>query len=92
MIGAYSRPHIRIDADALRTAVPGYWGVRHADGIPVTREKPAKPGEALTLYAVGLGLPSDSRTASPPQEELVSARIVPGKGGLQRRRGRTMSW
>lgn len=29
--------------------------VTHADGTLVTREKPAKPGEDLTLYATGLG-------------------------------------
>jgi len=118
LVGTYSKPHILAPDDTLRTTLPGYWGVRHADGFLVTKEKPAKPGEALTMYAVGLGNSFTQATRPkagepapegydvplalrftyglnpqaepvdypcclpPPQEELVSARMVPGKVGL----------
>ncbi|MBS1829955.1 MAG: hypothetical protein JST93_31945 [Acidobacteria bacterium] len=56
------QPHIVSTEDITRPAYPefqasvGFQMVKHLDGSWVTQDNPAKPGEELKLYAMGLGI------------------------------------
>ena len=67
----------------LKPAAPGLFLAAHADGIPVSGEEPAVPGEMLAIFGTGLGpvsmdMPDGERTPWAPSvttTEPVQANI-----------------
>ncbi|HEY2014823.1 MAG TPA: hypothetical protein VGH38_15050 [Bryobacteraceae bacterium] len=77
---------IRISLSLTRNA-PGLLAVTHQDGLPVTTDSPARPGEAIMLYSTGLGpyqvMPLDGfRVPSVPPLQLVDSVVVLVQGRI----------
>ena len=59
ILPVFDQVHVVDQCDAMFVSSPAAACgpvITHADGMRVSRENPAKEGEALTMYAVGLGL------------------------------------